>query len=105
VNIMTSETKSFDVRETNLDAETLDNQKKQRERQTALIFAVLIGVLSSTGIVLIATGERPREPLQMSDCAALEPGTARLACFDELSRHATSEPFKGAPPAEVSGRK
>ena len=105
IAIMTSEAGNFHDRETKLDADALDEQRKHYERQTALLFAMLIGVLSGTGIILEATRDRQPAPSSLSDCASIEPQSARLGCFDELSRRAEPEPFKGAPPVEMSGRK
>lgn len=102
---MTSETENFGSQAARLDADALDKRKERYERQTALIFALLIAVLSASGIILFATSERPRGPTEMADCATIVTATARLACFDQLSRRATPEPFKGAPPAELGDKK
>ncbi|MGO4685145.1 hypothetical protein [Hyphomicrobium sp. 2TAF46] len=86
------------------EAEELAKQKERESRQTALIFALLIGVLAGTGIVLLAVSNRQSGPSDLHDCATIESGPARLACFDELSRQQAT-PFKGAPPEELGGQK
>lgn len=89
------------------EAEELAKQKERENRQTALLFAVLIGVLAGTGIILLATGNRPwpSRPSELRDCATVEPAASRLACYDELSRHSQVAPFKGAPPKELGDQK
>ncbi|WP_045836651.1 hypothetical protein [Hyphomicrobium sp. 99] len=92
------------LKRVDLEAEAFEKEKERNDRQTALIFAVLIALLAGTGIILVASSNRTSGPSELRDCASIESGTERLACFDELSRHAAS-PFKGAPPAELSGKK
>lgn len=87
-----------------LEAEKFEKQKERENRQTALIFALLIGVLAGTGIVLLATRDRQSGPSELYDCTTIESGPARLACFDELSRRKAT-PFKGAPPEELRSQK
>jgi len=91
------------------EAEELAKQKERENRQTALLFAVLIGVLAGTGIILLATGNRPwpwpSGPSELRDCATVEPAASRLACYDELSRNSQVAPFKGAPPKELGDQK
>lgn len=102
---MSSETENFHNRTTDLEAEALEKEKERNDRQTALLFAVLIGVLAGTGIILLAASNRPSGPSELRDCAPIEPAAARLACYDELSRHSKVAPFKGAPPEELGGQK
>ncbi|WP_092865404.1 hypothetical protein [Hyphomicrobium facile] len=80
-------------------------EKERRDRQTALIFALLIGAFAALGILLVMNSNSRVGPKDVSDCSSVQPEAARLACFDELSRHSKSEPFKGAPPAELGGKK
>ncbi len=101
---MSSETENFHNSVTDLEAEALEKAKERSERQTALLFALLIAVLAGTGIVLLATSNRQSGPTELRDCATIESGTARLDCFDELSRRRAT-PFKGAPPQELGGQK
>lgn len=86
-----------------VEAEEFEKQKERHHRQAALIFALLIGAFAALGIVLLMNSG-PRAPSEISDCSSVQPEAARLACFDELSRHSTS-PFKGSPPAELGGKK
>lgn len=85
------------------DADELDKKRKRAESQAALIFALLIGAFAALGIVLIANSERERGPTEISDCSALEPGAARLACFDKLARDSEAS-FKATAPTRIDGR-
>jgi len=87
-----------------LEAEEFDRKKERENRQAALIFAILIALLAGTGIVLLAVSNRQPGPSELHDCATVESETARLACYDELSRR-RAMPFKGAPPQELGGQK
>lgn len=87
------------------EAEQRMKEKERHDRQAALIFALLIGAFAALGIVLVMNSSSRVGPKEISDCSSVQPESARLACFDELSRHSKSEPFKGAPPAELDGKK
>jgi hypothetical protein len=90
-----------------LEAEQHLKEKDRYDRQAALIFALLIGAFAALGILLFENSGSRVGPEEMSDCSSVQPESARLACFDELSRNSKSksEPFKGAPPAELDGKK
>jgi hypothetical protein len=88
-----------------LEPEELEKRKERNDRQAALIFAILIAAFAALGIVLLVTSSPRVGPREISDCSSVEPASGRLACFDELSRHSKSVPFKGAPPAELDGKK
>jgi len=88
-----------------LEAEEFEKQKERESRQAALIFALLIAAFAALGIVLLASSGPRVEPTEISDCSSVQPGRARLACYDELSRHSKTQPFKGAPPPEFDGQK
>ncbi len=84
------------------DADELDKKRKRAESQAALIFALLIGAFAALGIILVANSER-EGPTEISDCSALEPGAARLACFDKLARDREAS-FKATAPTRIDGR-
>ncbi len=87
-----------------LDADALEKKKKQEDSEAALIFALLIGACAALGIILYANSEPDNEPVQVSDCTAIQPEPARLACFDKLAR-SRETPFKGEPPAQIEEQK
>jgi hypothetical protein len=101
---MSSDSWGFRKQQLALDADELEKEKVREERETALIFALLIGVFAAFGIILLANSQQHQGPSQISDCASVEPKPARLACFDELSRYSAASPFKGAPPAQLGGK-
>jgi hypothetical protein len=101
---MSSDSWSFRKPATGLDADALEREKQREEKETALIFALLIGAFAAFGIILLANNDPRRWPSQISDCASVEPTPARLACFDELSRHSAAPPFKGASPEQFDGK-
>jgi hypothetical protein len=101
---MSSDSWSFRKQHTRLDEDALEREKQREEKETALIFAILIGAFAAFGIILLANSDTRQRPSQISDCASVEPTTARLACFDELSRSSAAPPFKGAPPAQLDGK-
>jgi len=95
---MVSDTLSTRRQPARLAADEIDKKKARQERQTALIFALLIGVLAASGIVLLANSSGQQGPATVNDCVSVESTPARLACFDELARHSALVPFKGVPP-------
>ncbi len=97
-------TDTFSVRRpVRFEADELDKRKKKEERQTALIFALLIGVFAAFGIVLLASNGQ-QGPSTVSDCVSVESTPQRLACFDELARRSAPAPFKGSPPVRTDGQ-
>ena len=101
---MSSDSWSFRKQPTGLDTDALEREKQREDKDTALIFALLIGAFAAFGIILLANSDTRQWQSQISDCASVEPTTARLACFDELSRSSAAPPFKGAPPAQLDGK-
>ncbi|MBY0559201.1 hypothetical protein [Hyphomicrobium sp.] len=87
------------------EAEQRMKEKDRQDRQAALIFALLIGAFAALGIVLVMNSRSQVGPKEMSDCSSIQSESARLACFDELSRHSKSEPFKGSPPTQLGDKK
>jgi hypothetical protein len=104
---MPSDSWSFREQSARFDADEIEKekQKQRRDRETALIFAILIGAFAAFGLLLLANSSKRRGPSQISDCVSIGPKAVRLACFDKLSRASLSSPFKGAPPAELDGKK
>lgn len=101
---MSSHSWSFRKQPGAFDADELEKEKLREDKETALIFALLIGAFAAFGIILLANSDQHQGPSQISDCASVEPKAARLACFDELSRYSAAPPFKGAPPTQIDGK-
>jgi hypothetical protein len=94
---MVSDTLSTRRQPARLAADEIDKKKARQERQTALIFALLIGAFAASGIALLANSGQ-HGPATVNDCVSVESTPARLACFDDLARRSAPMPFKGVPP-------